>query len=321
MPTKYAAISLAAGLFLLAVKFFAYSITGSNAILSDALESIVNVTAASVALFVVRLSKKPADADHPYGHGKAEYFSATFEGGLITFAGIAIILESIRDFGSKNALQEIDSGLWLTIGAGLVNGVLGLTLKSIGKEHKSDALVASGIHLLSDLITTVGVTVGLILVKLTGIIAFDSITAIVVASYLIYSGYKVIRSSSSALMDAEDPESVSELKKIIEKYAYPGIIRIHALRVMRSGHYHHIDAHVVVPEFWDVQKTHNETNKYENKVIKEYSYDGEVHFHVDPCRRVYCEMCDLPNCQVRTKEFKGKPPLTVDELTSPVEPL
>lgn len=319
MKVKYAALSLFVSVVLLGAKIVAYDLTNSAAVLSDALESIVNVLAAAIALVVLRFASKPADKDHPYGHGKVEYFSATFEGGLITFAGVMIVLDSIRSIRMGYELKELELGLLITVAAGVANGLMGFFLVLKGKSEKSEALRASGHHLLSDMWTTVGVLIGLGLVKLTGIKIFDSIAAIVVALNLIYIGFSILRRSSGALLDAEDPSLILELKKHFDQHGFPGIIRIHALRIMRSGSYHHIDAHVVVPEFWDVAKTHKETDHFENSVIRSYSHDGEVHFHVDPCRKLYCKICDLKDCPIRKEKFESKPPSTVEELTSPIE--
>lgn len=294
--------------------------TESKAILSDALESIVNVVAAIVALIVLRISIKPADRDHPYGHGKAEYFSMAFEGGLITFAAIAIYYESIRALIKGIELDRLSDGLLIIAGCGVANGILGLYILRTGKKLNSLTLTASGIHILSDFWTSVGLILGLFLVTLTGLNWLDPITALVYGAVLLYSGYKIVRQSMGGLMDEEDFEVITKVGALFQKHVFPGIIRIHHTRVIRSGSYHHIDAHVVVPEYWDVEKAHNETSRFEKSVIKEYYSDGEIHFHVDPCRQAYCEACDVSDCPVRKKIFIERIPFSLEELTDPNEP-
>jgi cation diffusion facilitator family transporter len=294
--------------------------TESKAVLSDALESIVNVVAAIVTLIVIKISIKPADKDHPYGHGKAEYFSMAFEGGFITFAGLVICLESARALVMGHSLRHLENGIYIVLFCGLANGILGFYLKQSGKKLNSMALVASGQHILTDFLTSVGVAVGLFLVNVTGKIWIDPAIAILFASYLLYTGFTIVRQSFGGLMDAEDVKIINEIAKLFEKYKTPGIIRIHHTRVMRSGNYHHIDAHVVLPEYWDITKAHNETDKFESKVITEYHTDGEIHFHLDPCRRFYCRACEMSDCKIRVEPFQKRIPFTLEELVSPTEP-
>lgn len=313
-------VSLGVSSFLLLVKFFAYYLTDSQAILSDALESIVNVSAATLALFIIHVSVKPADREHPYGHGKAEYFSSVFEGALISFAAIMIFIESIDAIIRGRQVMRIDLGLALIVAAGVANALLGFYLVRLGKRHQSAALVASGRHVLSDFYTSVAVIVGLLLVRITGLQWLDPVSALVVGLVLAWTGFHLVRDSIHALMDAEDQGLIGELGQHFSAARRPGIIRIHHARVIRSGAYHHIDAHVVVPEFWNVETAHAETNAFEALVLDRYSHAGEIHFHIDPCRRVYCHVCDVAQCPLRREPFQQVMPFTFDELTSPTEP-
>lgn len=313
-------ISLIVGVVLLVAKFVAYEVTDSRAILSDALESIANVFAAAIGLVTIYVASLPADKDHPYGHGKAEYFSVAFEGGFISFAAILIIYDSIHSLLVKNIVKEIDFGMMVVAAAGFINGVLGFYLKWKGKKLNSLALIGGGEHLLSDFLTSVGLVVGLFMVKWTGWMWIDAVIALSFGLLLGYTGLSLVRKSLSGLMDAEDLEMIRQLGKLFDKYAFPGIIRIHHTRVIRSGRYHHVDAHVVVPEFWEIQKAHDETVRFEKDVIKAYEFDGEMHLHLDPCRRAYCQMCDLQNCPVRVEPFVKRLEFTLEELTDPNEP-
>ena len=317
---KGAYISLVISSLLLIVKFGAFYLTHSQAVFSDALESIVNVVAASLDLFVIYISSKPADRNHPYGHGKAEYFSSTVEGALISFAAVMIAIESVHALLSSHSIKRIDMGLALIIAAGIANALLGLYLMRLGKKSQSAALVASGKHVLSDFYTSAAVIAGLFAVRVTGIEWLDPVAAMVVAVVLAVTGFNLVRESVHALMDAEDTTLIDRIAAAFTKNRRPGIIRIHHTRVIRAGSYHHIDAHVVVPEFWDIATAHEETGQFEEDVISSYEHEGEVHFHIDPCRRVYCHACDLADCLIRREPFATLIPFTFAELTSPTEP-
>lgn len=306
--------------FLLGVKFWAYRLTGSEAVFSDAMESIVNVLAASLSLGMLFIASKPADSDHPYGHGKFEFFSAVFEGGLITFAAAMILVEAVHALFEPAAIRHLDKGILIVAFTGVANLALGIYLMIMGNRNNSHSLLASSKHVISDFVTTMAVVVGLIVVKVTGILWLDPAIAILVALHLGYTGMKVSWESLGALVDREDKKLLSTLQKIFTDNWFPGIIRIHHTRIMRSGNYHHIDAHVVLPEFWDVKTAHAETNRFEQKVIEQYPHEGEIHFHMDPCRRAYCSVCDVEECPVRKEKFSGRKPHTFDELVSPTEP-
>lgn len=313
-------VSLVVGVILLLGKFWAYDLTHSQAVLSDALESIINVVGAGLLIFAIRYGSMPADEDHPYGHGKIEYFSAAFEGGLIAFAAILIIEEAIAALIHHRPLMQLGVGIWVVGLAGLANLFLGLFLVREGKSKKSKALEASGKHILSDFWTSVGVVGGLFLVKWTKIMWIDSATAIVVAILLAYTGIKMVKESFDNLMDKEHPEDIQRLAEIFSQNMTQLVIQIHNLKVIRSGRYHHIDAHLVVPEFWNVKDIHENILKFERRVIKNYGYDGEIHFHLDPCRQVYCEYCDVKDCPIRKNEFVERRPVVLEDLRSNEEP-
>lgn len=321
---KSAWISLLASVFILFAKFFAYSLTHSTAVLSDATESIINVIAAVVALFVLRAVAVPADDDHPYGHGKLEYFSSAFEGGLIAFAALVIAYEAVHALIVGNVIRQPALGLWIMAGAGVVNLFLGLHLKRVGKKWNSEALKASGIHVISDVWTTVGVIVGLGVVAITHIGWIDQVVALIVAAQLCYSGISIVRRSAGGLIDEIEPTSLAELAAAFEKHRQPWIIDIHHLKVIRSGRFHHIDAHLVVPEFWDVAHTHAESQKLEMNVVATYPFDGEVAFHIDPCERKYCAHCRVDGCPIRLHQFEFLKPFSVEHVvhgpTSPNQP-
>lgn len=313
-------ISTVASILIFGLKLGAYKITGSTAVLSDALESIVNVIASVVALFVVRYASQPADSQHPYGHGKAESFSSAFEGGLIFFAAIMIIGESAKALFFHEPTQQLEMGLLVVGGAALLNLALGLYLKRAGTVHHSEALRASGAHVMSDVLTTAGVMVGLGLVMVTGLQWLDPIIAIAVGLQLAYSGFKIVRGSLGVLLDEQDEDILNDLTRSLQKNRTPGIIDIHHLRTIRSGHFHHVDAHLVVPEYWDVAQVHELTHEFENQVVRDYNFDGELAFHLDPCKKSYCVTCEVQDCPIRQQPLQVKHTFSVKSLTGGPRP-
>ncbi len=309
-----AVLSLIVGAALLGVKFFAYSITGSTAVLSDAMESIVNVAAALFALGGIVFAGRPADRSHPYGHGKIEFFSAAFEGGLIAFAALLIVYQAVQGFVRQPEIRQLDAGLGITFGAGVVNAALGWFLVSAGRKAHSLTLVADGQHVLSDFWTSLGVVVGLGLVKVTGLVWFDPLVATLVAVNLAWTGVKLVRHAAGGLLDEVDAGLLRRILRVIEANAGEGIIRLHHLRAIRAGRFHHVDAHLVVPEFWPVERAHDLVEKFEQIVIGKLRVEGEIVFHTDPCRRSYCEVCDLPDCPIRVAQFVARAPLSVEEV-------
>ncbi|MGZ3797190.1 MAG: cation diffusion facilitator family transporter [Pseudobdellovibrionaceae bacterium] len=307
-------ISLSASIFIFAMKVAAYYITHSTAVLSDALESTVNVVASFVALIILRIVAQPADEDHPYGHGKLEYFSAAFEGGLIFFAALMIIRESIDALIAGHTSRQLESGLVIMIVAAVFNFILGFYLKKIGEQEKSEALKASGAHVISDVWSSVGVVVGIGLVLLTGIQWIDPVVAIAVALNLAYEGYKIVRKSAGSLIDEVDTEVLHHLTLALEKNYRPGIIDVHKLRIIRSGRFHHVDAHLVVPEYWDISQAHSYCEGFESEVVTDYPFDGEIAFHLDPCKRAYCKRCQMADCPIRRAAFENRIPFTVESL-------
>jgi cation diffusion facilitator family transporter len=317
---KAMAASAAVGVVLMFAKFWAHNLTNSQAIFSDATESIVNVIAALMGLWVIWYSNKPIDEDHPYGHGKVEFFSAAFEGGLIAFASVVICTEALRTWMKGEPLHELNLGLLVVGAAGIANLVLGLFLKNRGKELGSAALRADGAHVIADFWTSAAVIIGLGLTAVTGWHWLDHALALGVGLWLAWTGFRLVVDSFGGLMDREDLEVLNSLARSFEKSLQPGFIQIHHVRVIRSGWYHHIDAHVVMPEFWDVGRVHEAINDFEKAVIKHYEYGGDMNFHVDPCRRAYCRVCEVKDCPIRQEPFVSAMPVVLEHLRSPVEP-
>lgn len=320
LRNRAAWISAGASLLIFILKVYAYRLTNSAAVFSDALESIVNVIASLVALYVVRLSAVPADENHPYGHGKAESFSSAFEGGLIFFAAVMIIAESVKALFEQQAPQKLEIGLVFIGLAAFLNLILGLYLRRTGISHQSEALKASGTHVLSDVVTTVAVMVGLGLVLLTGWLWLDPAMAILVGLQLAYSGYKIMRESMGVLMDEQNDEVLTNLATALQKNRRPGIIDIHELRTIRAGRFHHVDAHLVVPEYWDISTIHDLETRFERDAVESYEFDGELAFHVDPCKKSFCSVCVVAECPIRVAPFEEERPFTVKSLTGGPQP-
>jgi cation diffusion facilitator family transporter len=318
---RTALLSFGAGAAILGVKFSAWHLTGSTAILSDALESIVNVVAAIFAVGGVLFAGKPADRSHPYGHGKIEFFSAAFEGGLIAFAAVLIIIQAVRGFLGGGELRELDRGLVLVVVAGTLNGILGWFLLRTGRKYHSLTLVADGKHVLSDFWTSAGVVIGLLLVRLTGVHWIDPLVAAFLGLNLGWTGWRLVREAAGGLLDEEDGEVVRRLVSAAEASSGSGIIRVRNLRAIRAGRFFHVDAHIVVPGFWDVGQAHDATDAFEQRVIRLFGLKGEIVFHTDPCRQLYCSQCDLPDCPIRGAAFRARPALTVEEAVHPDPPL
>jgi cation diffusion facilitator family transporter len=308
-------LSLLVGALLLFVKYVAYLHTGSQAILSDALESITNVVGALFALGGLLFAGRPADRGHPYGHGKIEYFSAVFEGGLISFAAALIVWSAGVELLRGAAVRQVELGLALTIGAGAANLALGWFLVRTGRRVRSITLVADGEHVIADFKTSVGVVIGLALVRLTGFDWFDPVAALVVGLNLAWTGFGLVRHAAGGLLDEEDSALLSQLVQAFDHSAVPGIVRTHRLRAIRSGRFTHVDAHLIVPEFWTVEHAHEVVDAFERRVLASCTIEGEIVFHTDPCRRSLCAMCDVAECPIRVEPFEERPALTLDEAT------
>ena len=313
-------LSLVVSVVLLGAKYQAYLLTESTAILSDALESIVNVVAAVFALGGLIFAGRPADRNHPYCHGKIEFFSAAFEGGLIAFAAVVIVYQVVESLLRGAEPRRLGSGLLIVLSTGLVNLALGWYLVRTGRRHSSLTLVADGQHVLSDFYTSSGIVVGLLLVRITGAAWLDPLVAAVVALNLMWTGVRLVRHAAGGLLDEEDTPLLARLLEVLRGHVGQGVIRVHHLRAIRAGRFHHVDAHLVVPEFWTMDEAHELAEDLARRVIDEVGVEGELVFHTDPCHRVYCRMCDLDGCPVRREPFAARPLLTLEEAVQPDMP-
>ena len=297
-------ISLMVSVLLLLIKFTAYFITQSNAILTDAAESIVNVIAVSFAFYSIHLSSLPKDENHPYGHGKVEFFSAFLEGVLIALAGAVIFGKAIYNIFYPEELKELLSGAGLVAVTGVINGALGYYMKVQGKSQKSITIEADGKHLLSDAWSSFALVVGIFLIWLTGYAWLDILISIGLSIFIVFSGYKLIRVSVGGLMDESDVEVVQQVVDILELNKQPDWIDIHNLRIQRYGEFVHIDCHVTLPYYYDLVKAHKVVSSIDHRINSEL-VSTEFFIHSDPCLPQCCHYCNMPNCFVR-KEPKSK---------------
>lgn len=279
---KFAYLSIAAAVVTIGLKFFAYLYTGSMGLLSDALESCVNLVAAVVALIMIHISEKPADEGHEFGHTKAEYFSSAIEGSLILVAAFSIIWSAVPRLIAPQPIENVGLGLLISTSASLVNLGVSLVLISNGKIRKSLLLEADGKHLMTDVWTSAGVIAGVLIVKLTGFLILDPVIAVLVALNIIWTGFTLIKRSANGLMDASITEE--ELKKV--KQYLDGLktdtIEYHSLMTRQAGQRKFISLHLLVPGEWSVQQGHDFAEKIEESIEDMFSEPVTVSSHIEP---------------------------------------
>jgi cation diffusion facilitator family transporter len=297
VEVRAALISLCVSILLLVVKFTAYFLTGSNAIYSDALETVVNVLAASFAMYSIVLAHRPADKSHPYGHGKIEFFSAGLEGSMILLAAVLIVgkVAAAWLWHRPSATGDLGVGLILLAGALLLNGGFGYYLWFRGRRLEALTLEASGIHLMTDAIDSVIVLAAIWIVRLTGWHWVDNAAALVVAIYIGVTGLRLVRRSSGGLMDEQDVADQKLLRQILDAHLGPGgksprICSYHKLRHRHSGRYHWVDFHILVPAWWDVRTGHEAASAIEYE-IELALREGNATAHVEPCAESNCANC------------------------------
>ncbi len=309
-------IITAIAILLFIVKIIAWYSTNSIAILTDALESIVNVIAALIGLYSLYLSAKPKDYDHPYGHGKAEFISAAIEGTLIAVAGFIIIYEAITNLLHPHTLKQLDYGISLVAATAVINYVAGVICLRVGKKNNSLALVASGKHLQADTWSTVGIIAGLILLVATKINWIDSAVALIFSFVIIYTGYKIIRKSIAGIMDEADEELLKKMVIMLNGNRKENWIDLHNLRIIKYGGTLHLDCHLTVPWYLNVHEAHTEIDELSTLVKKEFGESMELFVHSDGCLDFSCAICTKTACTVRKHWFEKKIEWTMANISS-----
>ncbi len=305
-----AAVSIA----LLIGKMTAYYITNSVAILTDALESIVNVVAGFFGLYSLHLSAKPKDEDHPYGHGKIEFISAAVEGVMISISALYIVFESIRNLITPRTIAQLDTGILLIAITAVINFGVGRWCLRTGTRNHSLALQASGKHLLSDTYTTIGILIGLLLLYITDILWLDSVIAMMFAGVIFYTGFRIIRSSVAGIMDERDKELLRAMIEVLDRDRSKNWIDIHNIRIIKYGSTLHLDCHVTVPWYLNVHEAHGEIEKIGALVRKNFGDAIELFVHTDGCLPTSCPICIKDDCPVRHHPFQRRIKWTVENM-------
>lgn len=308
----------ACSIILLVGKFIAYYLTGSAAIFTDAMESIVNVAAGGLSLYCIKLAARPRDDSHPFGHGKIEMISASTEGILIIMAGGIIIYEGIDRLFFPSELSRLDIGIYITAAAGLANYLLGALSIRAGRKHRSEALIAGGKHLQSDTYSSIGLVAGLLALYLTGLSWIDSALALAFGAIIIATGVSILRKTITGLLDEADERLLTEMAAIVDQERQPAWIDIHNTRIIKSGDSLYIDCDLTVPWFYTVEEGHRLGRALQETLNERYDNRIQLTVHIDPCditEASKCAYCPLPGCPHRKTAFKERKPIDVTTFT------
>jgi cation diffusion facilitator family transporter len=313
LRTQRVIVAISVALFL--GKIAAYFLTNSVGILTDALESTVNVITGFISLYSISVALKPNDKEHPFGHGKIESLSASIEGFLILLAGLVIIAEAIKRFFSPAEVHELDTGIIIIAAAGAANYLAGMYSIRVGKSHNSIALVAGGKHLQSDTYSTIGLVIGLILVRVTGMMWLDSVLAMVFGTIIIYTGAKILKETSSNLMDEADFDLLRRIADVLWKNKTDQWIDIHNLKVVKYGDTYHIDCDLTLPWYINIAEAHEIGNNVVRAVEDSFEENIDFTIHSDSCDNIPCPVCSISDCPHRKKAFQSTPVWTTELIT------
>jgi cation diffusion facilitator family transporter len=291
------------GIFLFVAKLIAWHLTNSDAVFSDAMESIVNIIAAFMGLYSLYLAAKPRDREHPYGHGKVEFVTSGIEGALIIFAGVVIIVQSIDSLLHGNIPKQLDWGIIIITVTAAINYLLGYLSYQKGIKENSLVLQSSGKHLQSDTWTTLGVVISLILVYVTNLYWIDAAVSLLFGGYIILVGYKIIRKALSGIMDEADIGMLSRLADFLNENRKPQWIDLHKIRIQQHGSGLHIDAHLTLPWYLELREAHQSMEEMYKLIGSNTDRVIEFNFHLDDCKRKSCEICEILDCPVRELPF------------------
>jgi cation diffusion facilitator family transporter len=301
---------------LFVTKIVAYYETNSLAILSDALESIVNVVAGFIGLYSLYVAAKPKDLEHPYGHGKAEFISAAVEGTLIVASGFLIIYETVQNFIHQRKIYSLDTGLYLVGATALINFIAGTVCFKIGSRNKSLALQASGKHLQTDTYSTLAIIAGLVLMLVTKLFWLDKAIALAMSVFIIYNGYLIIRKSLAGIMDEADMGLLKEMLHVLNANRRAHWIDLHNLRVIKYGSRLHLDCHLTVPWYLNVHEAHIEVEALDKLIRQQFGDSIELFVHTDGCLPISCPICSKDDCPVRQHPFQKRLEWTLENILS-----
>ena len=313
------------GAILMIAKFAAFFLTGSVSILTDALESIVNVVAGIIGVYALWLCLHPADKEHPYGHGKVELISSIIEGMMIFFAGGLILVESGMRFLNPEDVRQIDIGLVVVIIAAIVNFAMGTNAIRKGRKNGSIALEASGKHLCTDTYSSVGIIIGLGLMCILGYLGYDAwwldpLTAAVFGVFIIYTGINVMLKSAGRIMDTADRQALVEVTRCFNHARAPEIIDVHHLRVVSYGSLIHIDAHMVLPEDITLKRADEIRAAIIEEIVRTLGPGADVTIQAEACDCVSCAHCTDEDCGHRNGAFGSRVTFIVDNVTEEQSP-
>ncbi len=285
-------------------KLIAYFLTNSVGILTDALESTVNVTTGFITLYAIYVSLKPKDENHPFGHGKAEFLSASVEGFLIIIAGLIIIYEAIKRLFIPTQVSQLDIGIIIVAVAGLINYLIGWYSIKIGKKNNSIALISGGKHLQSDTYSSIGLVLGLVLLYFTELAWLDSLIALIFGSIIIVTGIKILKETTSHLMDEADFKLIENFCKFIDNNKSDKWIDVHNFKLIKYGNVFHINCDLVLPWNLYLSDAHEEGEKLRNLLGSNFPEDMIFNLHIDECFKKYCKNCKRENCKERNADFE-----------------
>lgn len=303
-------------IILFLIKLLAWYWTNSVAILTDTLEYTINVISSLIGLYSLYLSSLPKDQNHPYGHGKVEFLSATVEGTLMIVSSFVIIYEAINNLKHPHELKQLDFGIYLIALTGLINYGLGYFAIKNGQKNNSLALVASGKHMQSDTYATIGIVIGLILIHLTHFSWIDSLVAFIFAMIIIVSGYKILRSSIAGIMDEADDALLSKVVDYCSTHRRENWIDLHNLRIIKYGGTLHLDCHITIPWYFNIHQGHDEVDALDRMIKDNFGDSVELFVHTDGCLDFSCKVCEKTNCDYRKNPFQKKIEWTIENMSS-----
>jgi cation diffusion facilitator family transporter len=288
---------------IFAGKLFAFFLTNSVGVLTDALESTVNVVTGLITLYSVYISLKPKDRNHPFGHGKIEFLSASLEGFLIIVAGLIIIFEAIKRIITPSEVGSLDIGIIIVALAGALNYLVGWYSIRVGKKNNSIALISGGKHLQSDTYSSIGLVLGLLILFFTKIAWIDSAIGLLFGTIIILTGYRILKETTSNLMDEVDFKLISEIVRLLNKNRTDDWIDIHNLKLVKYGSSYHVNFDIILPWYMNICDAHNEGEKIKKIIIDNFADDIVFTIHNDDCRMSFCENCKKPDCRDRKNPF------------------
>lgn len=291
-------------------KFAAYYLTNSVGVLTDAMESIVNVGAGALSLYSLRWASKPRDKEHPFGHGKMELISSSMEGLLITMAGLMIIYEGVMHLFSPAEIKRLDVGIYIVAFSGVLNYLMGWYSIRTGKKYNSIALVAGGKHLQSDTYSTIGLVAGLLVLYFTGLAWIDCLLAFIFGGIIIVTGISILKKTLSNLLDQADEALLSEMAKVLNENKKKEWIDIHNVKVLKSGNYLYINADLTIPWFFTIAEGHRLGSEMRTVLEEKYPNRVQMMVHLDPCNifaTPLCHECEMEICAYRKETFVKSP--------------